>query len=1077
MNTGKQGATVLLTLALLLPAGAEALDGPIIGAQHPSISPDASEIAFSYMGDLWVVPAAGGEADRITVHEAYDQAPTWSPDGTRLAFTSDRHGNDDVFVIARSGGRPDRKTFHSINDFALGWTPDGKSVLFLSARDSRWPYVFRTDDNALHPQALVEEVAFNAAVSPDGRWVAWTKGYTPWWRKHYRGAASRDIMLRSWDGGDHILATDWNGDDDFPMWSADDRSLYFVSEREDSVANIWQAVIDRSADPPKITGAPKQLTKHTDFSIEYASISRDGSTIVYERAGKLWTLATDGSAPRAIEVVVRSDDKWNLVENHAETKNATEFALSPDESAIAFIVHGEVFAMDLEDGEGTDRIRRLTNTPARERDIAWDADGLSLLYVSDATGNTDIYRVESTDPDEKRLTHSRKTRTTALTNTPENDYAPVPSPDGAKIAFRRGPNKAWTMNRNGSQQKVLIDRADVVYTRWSPDSKWIAVSRSNLGSLEDVEIISADGGTLHNVSRSPLDDYSPFWTDDGRRLAFASRDDYGNLWLRYVNLTKAEELLTESERKERAKAEDDAKDDKKDEKADKDKDKKKAPPVVKIDFDGLHERVHNVTRLSGGYNTFTVTGSGTHYAVVSNQLGLNDIWLVNEKGDKLEKVADGGTGRLAFTNDGKALLYLSAVGQIKRLALKGVKGDGDPETVKFEAKYTVDLAAEAEQKFEEAWTLIQDGFYDEDFHGADWTALKEIYRPRALAAYTQEEWRDVVLEMIGELSASHLGVFLPGSSDDATADAGIVIDNAYKGPGVKIAKVYRDGPGEREDVALRPGEYILAVDGKEIGAKTNYYALWNHLAGEKIDLEVASDPAGRARRTVTLDAISQFARRNLLYENWVTDNRALVEKLSNGRVGYLHMRAMGSGDMAKFEKELWSEAGDKDALILDVRFNNGGSVHDQVITILQRRAYGINRSRDREDNYNPYTRYEKPVVCLINERSYSDGEIFPAAFRARELGTIMGVPTYGAVIGTNNVPLIDGTVFRIPGTGWYRMNGENLENNGVVPDIYVPSIPEEFARGRDNQIERAIEELLKQVGAETAKREGAPYSG
>lgn len=1077
MHTFKPGATVILILALLTPLHALAMDGPVIGARHPSVSPDGSEIAFSYMGDLWVVPATGGEAERITVHEAYDQAPMWSPDGERIAFTSNRHGNDDVFVISRDGGRPDRKTFHSSNDFALSWTPDGASVLFLSSRDSRWPYIFRTDDDAVHPQALIEEVALNAAVSPDGRWVAWTKGFTPWWRKHYRGSASRDIVLRAWDGGDHILATDWHGDDDFPMWSADGKSLYFVSEREDSVANVWMAAIDRSSEPPRITGTPEPLTNHTDQSIEYASIAGDGSVIVYERAGRLWSLATDGSAPQPIEVVIRSDDKWNLTVNHTETKNATEFALSPDESEIAFVVHGEIFAMELEDGEGTDRIRRLTSTPAREREIAWDPDGHSLIYVSDIEGNTDIYRLESTDQDEKRLSHSRKTRVTALTNSLDNDYAPVPSPDGKKIVFRRGPNKAWTMSSTGAQQKVLIDQADVVYTRWSPDSKWIAVSRSNLGSLEDVEIIAADGGTLHNVSRSPLDDYSPFWSDDGRRIAFASRDDYGNLWLRYVNLTKAEELLTTSERKERTKAEDDSKSDKKDKGDKADKEKKKAPPVVTIDFDGLHERVHNATRLAGGYNLWTVTGNGAYYAVISNQLGSNDIWLVNEKGDKLEKIADGGTGQLTFAEDGEALLYLTGAGTIKRLLLKDGKVDGAPKAIKFSAKYTVDLAAEAEQKFEEAWTLIQDGFYDENFHGADWAALKEIYRPRAIAAYTDEEWRDVVLEMIGELSASHLGVFLRGSGDDATADAGIVVDNHYKGPGVRIARVYRDGPGERDEVALQPGEYILAVDGKTVDGSTNYYALWNRLAGEKIDLEVASDPSGRGSRTVTLDAISQGARRNLLYENWVTDNRALVEKLSDGRVGYLHMRAMGGGDIAKFEKELWAEAGDKDALILDIRFNNGGSVHDQVITILQRRAYGINKRRGREDSYNPYVRYEKPIVCLINERSYSDGEIFPAAFKARELGTVMGVPTFGAVIGTQNVPLIDGTVFRIPGTGWYRMNGDNLENDGVRPDIYVPSIPEEFSRGRDNQIERAIEKLLQQVGSETATREEAPYSG
>ncbi len=1072
----------LMMIAVWVAAGtwtrADAED--LLGARHPNLSPDGSMIAFSYMGDIWTVPSEGGRANRITVHESYDRTPIWSPDGTRLAFSSNRFGNDDIWVVDAGGGRAERRTWHSAADQVVGWSATGDEIYFASRRESRQPHLFLTDRNGSHPLSVIRERTLHAAVSPDGEQLLWVKGYTPWWRKHYKGSASRDIWTRATGGGESVRLTQWEGDDEYPMWAADGKAFYFLSERDDGVANIWKAEIEYGASPARMIGQPVQITHHDEWSIESASIAANGSLIAYERHGKLYTVTLSGGEPEQVAIDLESDDKWNRVRYETATDHATEFAVSPDESEVAIVVHGEVFVMELDDGEGTDQIRRITDTPARERHVAWAPDGESIYFASDRNGQTDIIRAYSTDSDEKRLSRSRRTATSLVTDTPDNELNPVPSPDGERVAFLRGAGYAHTIKIDGGDERLLLPGPDVLYTRWSPDSKWVAVSQSNLGGLEDVLIAPASGGEAYNVSRAYIDDYSPFWTGDGKRLVYASRDNEGNLWLKYVWLTEEEFLKSESERKDEERLEDRKKEKtEKESKSDDDADEEEVP-VVAIDFDGLHSRSVTVTRLSGGYNPFAVTPDGDFFAVVSNQLGSNDIWLVNREGDRITRLASGGggSGFFRFREDSRAIYYLDGGGRIK---LSEFDDDGEskggPKGVSFEARYDIDLAAEAEQKYSEAWSLLNDGFYDDRFHGADWGALRAAYAPRAHAAYTLEEFRDVLSELIGELSASHLGVWLPGGKGgDATAFPGFYIDPTYSGRGVRINHVLDRGPADRSECKIQVGEFILAIDGEELEAGASYYAMLNRKAGEKVDMIVAETATGKGSREVTIIPVSPGRAFSLIWEDWKRENRLLAEILSNGRVGYIALAAMGAGDIARFEREIIAETGDRDALILDIRFNNGGSVHDQVITILQRRPYAKTKSRGREGNLNPYEMLNKPVVCLINERSYSDGEIFPHAFKTLDLGTVVGVPTYGAVIGTNNVPLIDGTMFRIPGTGWYGLDGKSLENNGVTPDVYVESIPEERAAGRDIQIERAVEILLEQTGSTKVSAKNPPVN-
>ena len=1075
--SGSLAGILLLLVIAAIPSSAPCEE--ILGAGDPALSPDGKTIAFTYMGDIWSCPARGGDASRLTVHEAYDHSPVWSPDGSRIAFSSDREGNDDLFVIDRRGGRPEQLTWHSADDQLACWADDGENLLFTSNRESTQPFLYRTRKNHPHPSVLIQERVLGAALSPDGGWICWVKGYTPWWRKHYRGSASRELWLRRVGGGENVMLTTWHGDDDLPMWSPDGKGIYYISEGEDSTANVWKIGVDLTADPPRPVGKPEQLTRHGEWSVENASLSANGENIAYERHGKIWVFPTTGGETTELSLTALSDDKWNPIREVTHTRGADDFALSPEEDQIAFSVHGEIFVMEIEDGEGTDYIRRITRTPARERNVVWSPDGETIYFESDQQGNVDIMAVRSTDEEEKRLSRSRKTETVRLTDSPENDRSPAPSPDGKQVAFLRGIGYAWTMKTDGTGEKRILDSPDVLYTRWSPDSKWIAISQSNLGSLEDVFVFAADGsGDSYNISRSPMDDYSPYWTEDGERLAWATRDEYGNLWLRYTWLTREASLKTDAEREEEDKAKEKkskGKDDDKDEEGD---DKEDTVPPVKIDFDDLYNRRVTVTRLSGSYNPYSVSPDGEFYVVLSSQLGSDDLWLVNDKGDRIVRLTEEGAepSNIVFEKDSRGIYFLHNGGKIQHLRFEDDgtidrKGSG---SVAYSAKLDINLALEAKQKFNEAWNLLRDGFYDARFHGVDWDALRSAYEARATSAYTVEEFSDVLKELIGELSASHLGVYPPAKKGVSTANPGFLVDATYSGEGVRVGKVFDDSPADREGHRIQTGDFIIEVDGEKISARTEYYKLWNGKADTKIDVTLAESPDGKNSRTVTVTPEGRRSMRSYLYEAEVDQARMLAEELSGGKVGYVRMRAMGAGDINRFEKDLWAEAGDKDALILDIRWNNGGSIHDQVITILQRRAYALMRNREREDNYNPVERWEKPVVCLINERSYSDGEIFPHAFKTLRLGTLLGVPTFGAVIGTQDVPLIDGTYFRIPGSGWYSLEGNNLENNGVTPDIHVESVPEEFAYGKDQQLERAVEVLLEKINSGSVKTKSAP---
>ena len=1049
-------------VALALSVAAPAFAVEPFGARHPALSPDGSQLAFSWRGDIWVAPAAGGAARRLTVHEAYDAHPRWSPDGAEIAFTSDRFGNDDVFVVPAAGGVPERITVHSDDDALSDWSPDGATLYFSSTRESREPLLYAVPRAGGRPVRVIRDRAWDAAISPDGQWIAYLRGYTNWWRRGYRGPASRDVWLRRTAGGPSIHIVAWPGDDDHPQWSGDGRALYFQSEREDGVKNLWRQDLRFEGDSAFPDGAPVQLT-HLADDMTYLSLSRDGRWATFESDGRLWIASTAGGEPRRVALDCTGDLKSNALTRRTLKGDVTDYAFAPGEKQLAFVAEGELYAGVVRDGELKDPIR-LTETDAREKDVAW-LDENTLLFTSDRAGGDDIYLMRSSDPDEPRLGRSRYRETVRLTDDPATEERPQPSRDGKTVLYRKGTGFLWAMGPDGSGQHQLIDEPELLHTDWSPDGAWIAYSVTNHGSAEDIYIVDAAGTRAPvNVSNHPNDDFHPLWSGDGKRLAWASRTDDGFYSIKYLWLTTLDAEKTDSEREREEEAAEDSK-------GDKDDGDEPETVTVSIDWDDIPDRVRTVTTLRGFYWDYDQSPDGKHYALRSAVYeDAPDLWAVDWDGEHLRRLTRGGADPdvLHWSEDSESVRYLAG-GQIKEIANKD---DASAKSYGFSVPLTVDAAARRLQKFNEAWRLLDDGFYDADFHGANWNNVRVKYAPRAEAAIMFNDFKDVLREMIGELNGSHLGTWAgPSDSDgtDATGLLGFTPDDAYTGPGLRIAHILARGPLDREELDLKVGDVIWAIDGVKIAAGANPYPLLEHKAGKEVDLLVGSPlpkPKGTPR-TVTVEPRGSVWW--LAYREWMDANRALVDSLSGGRLGYLHMSAMGGGDFDRFVEDLFSRARGKDGLILDVRYNNGGSIHDQVLTYLSRKPYVYSKGRGKaEGQFDAIERWDKPIVLLTNERSYSDGEIFPWGFKALGLGRIVGMPTFGAVIGTRNVQLIDGTVFRIPGTGWWRRTpdggvGINLENHPVQPDLLVPDVPEEALAGRDAQIEAGVAECLRMI--------------
>jgi tricorn protease len=1092
-----------LVLVLLLSCSALA---QVKLLRHPTYH--NGRIAFSYLGDIWTANEDGSNVQRLTVHKARDIYPRFSPDGKWIAFSSNRYGNYDVFIIPAAGGEPRQLTFHSGSDMVVDWSPDSRKVIFQANRGRLYPGIpslYEVSVEGGLEQPVATDWGYWGGYSPDGRKIAFNRHPMVWWRKHYRGSYAADLWLMD------VAAKKFTrlGDDDYkgnyfwPMYG-NNGDIYFVADRLPdeskikpgspevlkSVNNIWK-ISDKG-------GRPVQVTHHTDGNLFWPSMSSDRRVIVYEDNFGLWKLDTQTGKSSEIKINIVSDDKENELET-VVVRNETEgYGLSPSGKRAAISAHGEIFTVATDRGD----VQRVTQSFSRETEPSWSPDGKWIAFVSDRSGRDEVWVAREDGTGLKQLSNGDSEKRSI-------DWAP----DSKSLLFSASDHKLYRVDLETAKPQVILSGggSNIMGPQFSPDAKWVAYTKLDADLRSHVYIVSATGGEEHHIGDDErlFAETSPRWTRDGKKLVFlAGLSQQGSAVQRRpmvqvynVSLQKEEKSLTDKgidTEDEAAQAEREARARRPMREGMPSPMEAEAAKEVKIDFDGISRRAHQVSRLSDSVITVVPSPDSRTYAFVAmadiDGRPVATIYTIQEDGTQLARIVQsmGGGGEedapmgpfgrgfsnLQFSRDGRTL-YFTEGNALNSVELPAVPAAGaaarsplaaprsyERKRISFTVRVDVDHRAERKQVFEESWRIMKHRFYDPQMHGANWAAARATYEPLLDYVADQEEMHNVISEMIGELNASHTGISAMPDREERdrmaqTRYPGFELEADPSGF-YKVGKIYKDGPADKDFVKVSVGDFILAIDGHDLKTSDNYWKFYNTAHGRKFELLVNSKPAKDGAWTTRIEPVSGGAYTTLQYEDWVAQRKAMVAKLSNGEIGYLHIRSMDGPSLARFQRDL-VENHYKKALIIDQRFNPGGGIDQELLEILGQRQYQKTRGRDSVEITRPQQGFFGPMVVMQNERSTSDAEVFPDGFRALGLGKVVGTPTYGAVIGTGSYRLLDGSTIRTPGTGLYNVKGYNLENYGVPPDVYVDNTPEDFLAGRDAQLEKAVEVLKAEI--------------
>lgn len=1047
----------LLAIVLFAATATHAQETELL-VRQPSISPDGSMISFSYQGDIWTVSFDGGEAKRLTIHEAYESSPIWSPDGSHIAFNGSRYGNNDIFTIPASGGKSKRITYYSGGDILFDWTESG-DLLFQSNRTFNhveWDSELQTvSAEGGTPVRLMDALGKMPVMSPDGRYVAFVRGSCRISREEYSGPADLDLWLYDTREKSFTLLTDNSVNDFLPRWK-DNNTLYFISARSGRY-NIYSMDVTSSD--------VQAVTNFSDDGVRHFDVSSNGN-VVFARQLGVHTLAAGTGNINTIPITLSSDYRFYPEDYETFTNNISEYSISPNGEYSAMTVRGEIVIK-----KNDKEVRKTINVsdhPFRDRSPVWLNDS-TVVFTSDREGQYDLYLARSSDKNKTGIFESLKHEVVRITNTKEHEQNPVISPDGKKIAYTQGRGTLITASIDSkgklSDKKVLLEGwATPGGISWSPDSKWLAYSLADLYFNNEVYIHAADNSKEPvNVTMHPKGDFSPVWSRDGSKLGFISGRNNGDNDVWFVWLTEEDWLKTKEDREEGYYFD-----------AEEEKDESEEI-TVNIDFENIHERLWQVTSMPGNEGGLVISKDGETFFFTASDPSASgrDLYSISFDRDDLKQLTEGGQNPYAMmlSPDGKKYFAL------KRGMLNEVDGKGKFTSLPFRFSMLINHQEEQKQVFDEAWSGLNEGFYDPQFHGDDWDALHKKYRPWALAASTSQDFRYMFNWMLGQLNASHMGLFGPNPEEvsrQRTGLLGIAVKPVRRG--VEVTHVIKSSPADRKNSKLEVGDVITHVNGKEVAPETNFYSYFVNQSSEQILLQVR-DKDGDTREIVIRPTNSLSDE---LYEEWIDSREKLTEKYSNGRLGYIHIEGMNWPSFERFERELTAQGHGKEGVVIDVRWNGGGWTTDYLMAVLNVRqhAYTIprgatnNLDRDHEkySGYYPYSErlplawWTKPSIAISNESSYSNAEIFSHAFKTLGIGKLVGMPTFGAVISTGGMGLLDGSFVRMPFRGWYvKATGENMENGPAVPDIIIDNEPDSKIKGEDPQLKRAVEELLKDL--------------
>lgn len=1048
-------------LSVLLTAAAFAAE-PKLSFMEPAISPDRSEIAFVSGGDIWTVPAAGGEARLLVSHPAMESRPIYSPDGKRLAFVSRRTGNGDIYVLTFASGELKRLTYDDASEQLDGWSRDGKWIYFSSSSQdiAGMTDVYRIPASGGTAMTVAGDryaAEFFSAPSPDGASLAISaRGLAggQWWRKGHSHIDEAEIWLVK--GHDYQkLAGDSTAPDEktlWPMWTPDGHGLYYISDRG-GAENVWFK-------PP--SGAPKRVTSFKDGRVLWPTISYDGKEIVFERNLEIWKLALPAGTPTQVKITRRGQPDGPAAGHIVYTNQFRDLALSPDGKKVAFIAHGDVFAASAKDGGDAVRV---TNTSGLEHEISWAPDSKRIVYSSDRDGAWHLFQYDFTKSAESKLTSGGG-----------SDYIPQFSPDGKKISFVRDGRELVTYDVESKQEKVLakgiLDQPpfeSMHSVAWSPDSKWVAYSFETNKNFTNIWVVPVEGGDPHQLTflaNSSMGSLA--WSKDGKYIVAATsqRTEQGEV-IR-VDLTPREPKFREDQFRELfttpptgEKKPDDAV------KADGAKVDTKAPPKVEIVFEGIRRRL-SMMPLGLDVNGPTLSPDGKMLLFAGITAGQFNLYTYSLDELSREPAAvrqltssAGGKSNPQFSPDSKEVIFLEQ-GRIQSITVESRQG----KPLAVNAAVDVDFDTEKREVFREAWSYLNQAFFDPNFNGVDWNAMRVKYEPYIEGSSTPDETRRILSLMIGELNASHSGISAPGGGPGGAADGvgklGLRFDRAdYEASGkLRVTEVIAMGPASI--AGIKVGAVITAVDGAPVGTGINVDQLLEYKIGKRVALTVDG-------KEVVVRPIATAAEKNLLYRQWVDSRRAYVDKISGGKLGYIHLPDMSQQTLEQMYIDLDTDNHSRDGVVIDVRNNNGGFVNVYAIDVLARRPY-LNMTPRGEATAPARSALgqralELPTILVTNQHSLSDAEDFTEGYRALGLGKVVGEPTAGWIIYTSGVTLIDGSNMRMPFIRVTTREGAPMEMHPRPVDIAVTRPVGESYTDHDSQLDAAVKELLK----ETAK--------
>lgn len=1051
------------------------------------ISPDGKEILFCYKGDIYKVSAKGGEAVQLTTQESYESSPVWSPDGKQIAFASDRFGNTDVFVMPANGGSARRLTTNSASEIPSAFTPDGKFIVFsASIQDPASSALFPTSamtelykvpaEGGKTEQILgtpAEMVCFNAAG--DKFLYQDRKGFEDEWRKHHTSSITRDVWMYDMASGKHTNLTKRAGEDRNPVLSSDGKEVFFLSERNKGSFNVYSFPLDN---PEQV----KALTSFSTHPVRFLSLGGDG-TLCYTYNGEIYTQKQSGK-PSKVNVSLTRDDQ-EIPVTLSYTRGASEAVASPDGKQVAFIVRGEVFVTSVEYGT----TKQITHTPEAEEGLSFGADNRTLVYASERDGNWQLYKAEIERKEDLNFPNATLIKEEVLlpSKTVERMY-PKFSPDGKEVAFIEDRIRLKVLNLETNKVRQITDGSTWYELSggfnyaWSPDGKWFTLEfiGNKHDPYTDIALVSADGkGELVNLTNSGYTSSSPKWTMDGNAILFtterygmrnhASWGSLDDVMMVFVNqdaydkfrMSKEDYELQKELEKEQEKAAD-KKDGKKEDKKE-DKDKKEEADKVKdivVELEGIQDRIVRLTPNSSSIASAILSKDGESlYYLSAFERGF-DMWKMDlrKRETKLLHKMGSGWADMEMDKEGKNLFVLGS-GSMQKMDLGGEK----LKPISYRAEMKMDLAAERAYMYDNMCREEQKRFYEVNMHGVDWKAMTANYRRFLPHINNKYDYAEMLSELLGELNVSHTGGRYRPGVKEATASLGLLYDWSYTGKGMKVDEVVEKGPFDRKTTRVKPGVVIEKIDGQPVDA--DFSALLNGKAGKKI-LVSFYDAQSKERWDEVVKPISGGTLSSLLYERWVKQRAADVDKWSNGRLGYVHIESMDDGSFRTVYSDILGKYNNREGIVIDTRFNGGGRLHEDIEVLFSGQKYLTQVIRGREACDMPSRRWNKPSIMLQCEANYSNAHGTPWVYKHRQIGKLVGAPVPGTMTSVNWVRMQDpDLIYGIPVIGYRLPDGSYLENKELEPDVYVLNAPETVVKGEDTQLKAAVDELLKELDA------------